>query len=153
MSHHSCLCAPSLRCLSCLGEYGLNLVRVLFCPSCLPKSRDEIFLRGRDCHDPGKKKKRKRKSRPGPTCQPLTLLLLCFPPRAAARVVVGVHPRLPRHVPVIVESRAAPSLFPRPSPYPRQGRPRSPSTLTLALPLPPLPPLRAPPAAAIRRRR
>ena len=44
----------------------------------------------------------------------------------AARVVAGVHPWLPRHVPVIVESRAASSFSLRPSPYPRRGRSRSP---------------------------
>ena len=55
---------------------------------------------------------------PGPNCQPPSLSLSVSLARAA-RVVAGVHPRLPRHVPVIVESRAASSLSPRPSPYPR----------------------------------
>ena len=86
-----------------------------------------------------KKEKRKRKSRPGPTCQPLTLLLLCFPPRAAARVVRrrpssasaprAVHRRVP----------CRPSLLPSPSPYPRRSRPRSPPQTLARFPRPPLP--------------
>ena len=81
--HHPCLCASSLRCLSCLGEYGLNLVRVLSFPSCLPKSRDEIFLRGESCHSPRKKKKENKNPTLGPpVCLPFPLLLSVLPRRA-----------------------------------------------------------------------
>jgi len=53
LSPHPCSCTSILGCVTCLGEYGLNLVQVLSFPSCLPKSRDEIFLRGgENCHDP-----------------------------------------------------------------------------------------------------
>ena len=50
----------SLRCLSGLGEYGLNQVRILSFPSCLPKSRDEIFLRGGELSQPRKKKEKRK---------------------------------------------------------------------------------------------
>src|SRR6185369_12448149 len=105
--HHPCLCASSLKCLSCLGEYGLNLVRVLSFPSCLPKSRDEIFLRGGDCHNPRKKKrKRKRKSPAGPTCQPPFPFPCSVRRRARHASPVAGQLRLPCHVPAIVVSRA-----------------------------------------------
>ena len=82
-----------------------------------------------DCHDPGKKKKRKRKSRPGPTRQPLPPPPSVFlrAPRHASPAA-GVHPREPCHVPAILASRAAASLFSsplslsasRPAPVPPQ---------------------------------
>ena len=126
--HHPCLCASSLRCLSCLGEYGLNLFRVLSFPSCLSKSRDEIFLRGGDCHNPGKKKRKENKNpvRAPPVSLPSpSPPLFCSAPRHASPV--AGQPRLPCHAPAIPGFRAAPSLFPRslslsasrPTPVPR----------------------------------
>jgi hypothetical protein len=96
------------------------------------------------------KKGKEKKNRTGPTCQPLPLPPLCFLPRAAARVAAAGHPREPRHVPAIVESRAASSLSPRPSPYPRRARSRSPPQTLAPPPLPPPPPSFV---AAVNRRR
>ena len=116
MSHHSCLCAPSLRCLSCLGEYGLNLVQVLSFPFCLPKSRDEIFLRRGELSQPRKKKKKEKNPTPGP---PVSLpfphfSLFCSAPHRTRRR------RRPfsRHVPVILVPRARPYPHRRRQPYP-----------------------------------
>jgi hypothetical protein len=61
-TRHPCFHTSVLRCLPCLGEYGLNLVRVLSFPFCLPKSRDEIFLRGGDCHTPEKKREKENEN-------------------------------------------------------------------------------------------
>src|SRR6185312_7258202 len=104
MSHHSCLCAPSLRCLSCLGEYGINQVRVLSFPSCLPKSRDEIFLRGGHCHNPGKKRGKENKNPTGPhsSVSPSPSLCFCLAARRGTRrrrptPTRAGHPRPPCH--------------------------------------------------------
>ena len=63
-----------------------------------------------------KKKGKKKKIPAGPHLSAPPSLPLCFAPRAAdARIAVaGVQPRETRHVPAILVSRAAPSLFPRP---------------------------------------
>ena len=72
----------------------------------------------------------------GPTCQPPPLSLSLFPARRPHASPAGVHPRLPRHVPAIVVSRAALSLSPHPSPYPPPARSRSPPQTLAPPPLP-----------------
>ena len=137
MSHHSCLCAPSLRCLSCLGEYGFNLIRILSFPSCLLKSRDEIFLRGENCHSPGKKRRKKMKiPRQAPPVSPSTL---SFPCSARRRGRTRRRRRRPfsGHVPAIVVFRAALHSSPH-SLLIRARPPRFPANPSSFLP--PLPP-------------
>ena len=102
------------------------------------------------CHSPEKKKEKKMKIAAGPTCQPpFSLSLFSFERRGTRRR------RRPSsgHVPAILASHASLSARP-PAPSPLSlPCPTGFPPQTLALPLPPLPPLRAPPAAAIRRRR
>ena len=125
MSHHSCLCAPSLRCLSCLGEYGLSLVRVSSFPTCLLKSQDEIFLRGESCHSPEKKKRKKIKIPHRAPPVSLSLSSLCSA-RGAPRARVARRRRptsciAPRAVHPCVPCQSLPPLIAsRPGPVPLQ---------------------------------
>ena len=76
-----------------------------------------------------KKERKENKNRRRAHLSAASSLPLSVSLARAARVVAGVHPWLPRHVPVIVESRAASSFSPplirvAAVPVPRRPSPR-----------------------------